>query len=264
MSYNIKLPVFEGPFDLLLYLIKKNEVDIYDIPIAKITHQYLEYIELMKMLDLDIAGEFIEMVATLMLIKVRVLLPRSPLDGEEEIEDPRAALVAQLIEYRQFKDVSGTLGEMENHRRKYFPRGIPEPEVKETEEEDLLADVSLFDLLAAFKTALDNIPKVTVHRVNVIKITIEDQVKFIFAQLGDRPYMLFREIVRPLENKIQLIVTFIAMLDLIRLHFLSARQSDVFGEIRLVPLQQLSIESYMELRDQELMPDSVNGENGSE
>ncbi|GAB4379154.1 MAG: segregation/condensation protein A [Calditrichia bacterium] len=258
-AYKIRLPIFEGPFDLLLYLIRKHEVDIYDIPIAQIIRQYLEYIKLMKMLDLDIAGEFIEMVATLMLIKVRMLLPTPVLEGEEEPEDPRAQLVAQLLEYQQFKIASQSLGELEAQRRRYFPRSVPDQITsnKDGEEDEFLEDVSLFDLLTAFKRALDNIPKVTVHKVNVIKITIEEQVAFLFRQIGKRPYALFREIVKPLRSRMELIVTFMALLDLMRLQFLCAKQSEAFGEIRIIPLQPLTMEGYLKTRDQELMAENA-------
>ena len=258
MTYKVKLPVFEGPFDLLLFLIKKNEVDVYDIPVAEITHQYLEYLELMKMLDLDVAGEFIEMVATLMLIKVRMLLPRVASGEDEEIDDPRAQLVAQLLEYQRFKEVSTDFGKLENDRRRYFSRAVPE-EIRNklnSNGEELLDDVSLFDLLTAFKRALDSIPKVTVHQVNVVKVTMEEQVKFVFDKLGKRSYMLFSELTKSVKNKIELIVTFMAILDLIRLQFLSAKQTDNFGEIRMVAIQSPSYEKYLEARDKELVEES--------
>jgi len=258
MTYKVKLPVFEGPFDLLLFLIKKNEVDVYDIPVSEITHQYLEYLELMKMLDLDVAGEFIEMVATLMLIKVRMLLPRVASGEDEEIEDPRAQLVAQLLEYQRCKEVSTDFGKLENDRRRYFSRAIPE-EIRNrlnSNGDELLDDVSLFDLLTAFKRALDSIPKVTVHQVNVVKVTMEEQVKFVFDKLGKRSYMLFSELTKSVKNKIELIVTFMAILDLIRLQFLSAKQTDNFGEIRMVAIQSPSYEKYLEARDKELVEES--------
>jgi len=260
MAYKVKLPVFEGPFDLLLFLIKKNEVDIYDIPIAEITRQYLEYIELMQMLDLDIAGEFIEMVATLMLIKVRMLLPRPEGDTEEEIEDPRSQLVAQLLEYRQFKDISFSLGDLETQRGKRFSRQVSKSVIQAAslQEEEILDDASLFDLMAAFKRALDNIPKVTVHQVNIIKVTLEEQVGYIFDRFQGKPYMLFREITRSLTTKMEVIVTFMATLDLLRLQFLAAKQSEVFGEIRLVALQPLSMETYLTVRDKDVVTEKAD------
>ena len=260
MPYKVKLPIFEGPFDLMLFLIKKNEIDVYDIPIAEITKQYLEYIELMKILDLDIAGEFIEMVATLLLIKVRMLLPSSEGSEFEEIEDPRSQLVEQLLEYKRYKEVSSSLGDLERRRRRYFPRTLPKEALTDESmtEDDFLEDVSLFSLLAAFKTALDSMPKVTVHQVNIIKVTIEDQVRFIIEQLGERSYILFREICKSIHTKMELIVTFMAVLDLVRLHFLTAKQSEIFGEIRLVVLESLTMQKYLDMRDQDLIPEKTN------
>lgn len=261
MSYKIKLPFFEGPFDLLLYLIKKNEVDIYDIPIAEITHQYLEYLKILKMLNLDIAGEFIEMVATLMLIKVRMLLPQSQLPEDEDYEDPRSQLIAQLLEYKQFKEASISLGGLEDRRKKYFSRSISQKILSDSGiEEEYLRDVTIFELITAFKKALDKMPKVTVHQVNVIRVTLEDQVRFIFDQIKNRPYVLFREICKPLKTKMELIITFMALLDLIRLEFLSSKQSHIFGEIRLVPLKRLDMNEYFAMRDKELLPEKLNNE----
>lgn len=255
MSYQIKLPVFEGPFDLLLYLIKKHEVDVYDIPVAQITRQYLEYIELMQLLDLDVAGEFIEMVATLMLIKVRMLLPAPPTEDGEEPEDPRAELVAQLLEYQQFKEASQELAYYEASSRQLFPRPVPKSVIKQAQhsDEELVGEVSLFDLLTALKNALDNMPKITEHHVTVIKVTIEGQVQFLFEEIADKPYVLFRDLIRKLKSKMEVIVTFMALLDLIRLQFLTAKQSQAFGEIRLVPLKPLNLSEYYEIRDKELI-----------
>ncbi len=253
--YKIKLPVFEGPFDLLLFLIRKNEIDIYDIPIAQITREYLEYIELMKMLDLEVAGEFIEMVATLILIKTRMLLPGQE-SGEEvgEAEDPRLQLTLQLLEYKRFKESSTHLKNLETERRNYFPRKIHSSQKKvrisEQAEEEFTIDATLFDLLTAFKTALDNMPKITVHQVKTVRVTIEDQVKYIFEKFEDNTHILFSELVKPMPEKIYLIVTFLAILDLMRLKMISVKQSAVFGEIRLVPLTELSMSRYLGLREE--------------
>ncbi len=262
MTYKIKLPVFEGPFDLLLYLIRKHEIDVYDIPIAMITRQYLEYLELMKLFDLDIAGEFIEMIATLMLIKVRMLLPNPPAVGEEEIEDPREALVMQLLEYQRFKEASSQFGELERRRRRYFVRQVPKTVQQKynSSDEDFLQDATLYDLLSAFKYALDNMPKVTVHQVKVTKVTIEQRVAFIFDKVGERPYVIFREIIQEIKSKIELIVTVIAVLDLLRLNFFTAKQSHAFGEIRLIPLRKLSMEEYLEMHNRELVEELADEE----
>jgi segregation and condensation protein A len=257
-KYKIKLPIFEGPFDLLLYLIKKNEIDIYDIPIAEITHQYLEYLEVLQLLDLDVAGEFVDMVATLMLIKVRMLLPQQKLEGEEEIEDPRSKLVSQLLEYQQYKEVANQLGILEHERKKLFPSGMAKIDQPNLEPEaDIPIDATLFDLLTALKIALDNMPKVTVHQVNIIKVTIEDRVDFIFKKLKNKPYILFREMTAAVRSKMELIVTFMALLDLIRLHFIKAKQPDVYGDIRLIPINDLNMGSYLDRREKELLPEAI-------
>ncbi|NOX38593.1 MAG: segregation/condensation protein A [Calditrichaeota bacterium] len=252
--YKIKLPVFEGPFDLLLYLIKKNEIDIYDIPIAEITRQYLEYIELMQMLDLEIAGEFIEMVATLMLIKTRMLLPAPPGEEESEPEDPRQALVEQLLEYKRFKEAAEHLRAREELHAREFPRDVRhlKQQFESASEPEPLMDATLFDLLTAMKRALDNMPKVTIHHVQTIKVTLEDQVEFILKKLEGKAYLLFDELVAPIREKIRLIVTFMALLDLMRLGMIRAKQTEIFGEIRLQPQGAMSMERYLQLRDQEV------------
>lgn len=250
--YKIKLPVFEGPFDLLLYLIKKNEIDIYDIPIARITREYLEYINLMQMLDLEIAGEFIEMVATLILIKTRMLLPNLVEDGSEEIEDPRLQLTLQLLEYRRFKESAEHLQKLEENRRQYFPRRSKEKRRiigKAGEEDDFEIDATLYDLLTAFKKALDNMPKITVHQVKTIRVTIEDQVNYIIDRLEGKNHILFFDVVKGLTEKIQVVVTFMAILDLMKINLVTAKQVEPFEDIRLVPLGELSMSHYLSLRE---------------
>jgi segregation and condensation protein A len=235
MSYRIKLDVFEGPFDLLLFLIKKDEVDIYDIPILSIAEQYLEYIELMKMLDLEVAGEFIEMVAILMNIKARMLLPRPVGMTEEEYEDPRMELVERLIEYKRYKDAALQMSGYEDERRKLFPRKIF-PQMVVTEEitdEEYLGDVTLFDLLLAFKTALNNMPKITKHEVKRIDVTIEQQSEMILSELQQKPVVLFQELMSRIPEKIVIVVTFIALLELIKKRLIVVRQSEVFDDIRI-------------------------------
>lgn len=254
--YKIKLPVFEGPFDLLLYLIKKNEIDIYDIPIADIIRQYLEYLELMTLLDLEVAGEFVEMVATLMLIKARMLLPAEHTDEEGLPEDPRQPLILQLLEYKRFKEASQELSRRESERLKRFAPAADHLRKKYEQATDdaPVREASLFDLLTAFKRALDNMPRVTVHSVQTIKITLEDQVKYIFDALKNRPHILFHDLVKPFKEKMYLIVTFMALLDLVRLQMIKAVQSEVFGEIRLQPLGELSLSRYYQLRSHEMTP----------
>jgi len=235
MIYRIKTEIFEGPFDLLLFLIRKHEIDIYDIPIHDITNQFLEYIKLMKILDLEVAGEFIEMVASLMNIKARMLLPKPVFGDEDDVEDPRTELVQRLLEYKKFKEAASEMSEFEDHRRKMYSRTFflrPEDE-KPSSTEEYLQNVTLFDLLLAFKKALDNMPKVTYHEVKKIEVTIEEQTDYILNILDAQPNILFSEFIEKLKNRIVIIVTFLALLDLIKLRKIIVRQSRVFDDIKI-------------------------------
>lgn len=234
MRYRIKLDIFEGPFDLLLFLIRKNEVDIFNIPIAKITEQFITYIEVMKILDLDVAGDFIEMAAILMHIKSRMLLPR-PESTEDDYEDPRSELVSRLLEYKRFKEVSRELDTLEDAHRKLFPRRYFKyiTSTEGTTTEEYLNDVTLFDLMVAFKKALDDMPKVTYHEVRKIEVTVEQQSELILNQLKNKKILLFQELIKDIKEKIILIVTFIALLELCKMGKITIRQSQLFDDIRI-------------------------------
>jgi segregation and condensation protein A len=235
MVYRVKTEIFEGPFDLLLFLIRKHEIDIYDIPIHDITNQFLEYVEIMKILDLEVAGEFIEMVATLMSIKARMLLPKPVFGDDENAEDPRTELVQRLLEYKKFKEAASEMYEFEDHRRKMYSRKFflrPEEE-QPTSNEEYLQNVTLFDLLLAFKKALDNMPKVTYHEVKKIEVTIEEQTDYILNTLESRSKILFSELIVKFKDKIIVIVTFLALLELIKLRKIMVKQSRVFEEISI-------------------------------
>ncbi len=236
MRYRVKLDIFEGPFDLLLFLIRKNEVNIYDIPIAQITEQFLHYIEAMRILDLNVAGDFIEMVAILMHIKARMLLPKMPLENEEEPEDPRTELVERLLEYKRFKEVSNEFHSLEAERRKLFTRrdfGFIQTEEKELTPDDFLDKVTLFDLLIAFKQALQNMPKITYHEVRRIDITVEEQTEYLLNQLKEKKMILFQDLMQQFNEKIVIIVTFVAILELVRKGVISVKQSKIFDDIRI-------------------------------
>jgi len=248
--YKVKLPVFEGPFDLLLYLIKKNEIDIYDIPISTITEEYLQYMNLMQILDLEVAGEFIEMVATLILIKTRMLLPEKETGDVEDVEDPRHKLTMQLLEYKRFKEASGEFYDIETERRKYFSRKVPKKQKKKVViEEEFEIEATLFDLLTAFKRALDNMPKITVHQVRQIKISIEDQVRVIVADMEKGKPVSFLKLVKHMPEKIYVVVTFMAILDLMKVGMITCKQSGTFEDIRLVPLGEISMSRYEQTRE---------------
>jgi segregation and condensation protein A len=235
MVYRVKTEIFEGPFDLLLFLIRKHEIDIYDIPIHNITNQFLEYIKLMKILDLEVAGEFIEMVAILMNIKARMLLPKPVFGDDENAEDPRTELVQRLLEYKKFKEAASEMYEFEDQRRKLYSRKFflkPEEE-KPISNEEYLQNVSLFDLLLAFKKALDNMPKVTYHEVKKIEVTIEEQTTYILNTLQNHSSILFSELIEQFKDKIIVIVTFLSILELIKLRKIIVSQSRVFEEIKI-------------------------------
>ncbi len=243
--YNIKIPVFEGPFDLLLHLIKENKIDIYDIPIALITGQYLQYIEMMKELNLEIAGEFLVMAATLIHIKSRMLLPPDeevPVEGQE---DPRRELVQRLLEYQTFKEAASSFKKREEEWMKVFHR---DPLSDEDDVELYLFDVSLFDLLDAFKGLLDKAPPDVVS-ITKETLTVKDRMSVIMEMLEGKEAIRFEEIFkvgidsqREGITRIQLIVTFIALLELIKLGLAKAYQEREFGNIWVInPAKQSTI-----------------------
>lgn len=243
-SLHLKLPVFEGPLDLLLHLIKENKIDIYDIPIVLITRQYIEYLELMKELNLEIAGEFLVMAATLIHIKSRMLLPLDEKQTEEQIEDPRAELVRRLLEYQAFKDAALSLKEKENVWRNIFHRTPPVEGEFDIEYEPLLfaggslREVSLFDLISAFKNILSKAPPETIE-ITKETLTVADRINFIMERLEKEDGIKFEELfvggkVTQSYTKIALIITFIALLEVIRLGLVRVYQEKAFGPIWII------------------------------
>ncbi|MBI1799685.1 MAG: segregation/condensation protein A [Candidatus Eisenbacteria bacterium] len=231
-SVTVKLARFEGPLDLLLHLIKRDEIDIYDIPIARITQQYLAYIELMRSLDLEVAGEFLVMAATLMRIKAKMLLPLPGIGEEDEEGDPREELVQRLIEYRQFKEAAGTLKFKEGERRLLFERGMVPGE---DEAGPLpLAPVTLFDLLDALNRVMSRVPAETVYEVEGDLYDVEDKMAWIASTVADRGSLSFSELLLRCRARAEMIVTFIALLELIKLGQVAVLQDQNFGDIVLV------------------------------
>lgn len=218
MTYTIKLDVFEGPFDLLLHLIKINEMDIYDIKIAEITNQYLEYIEKMRQLDLEIAGEFIVMASTLIQLKARQLLPEREYEEETPEDEIRSTedLIRQLIEYRKFKEVSEFLKECEQRNINIFTRDVPF--VSEVEQEDSeYQTVPLQELLDAFSNVLVYATEDVIHRIIREEFTLEEKIDYIRVMLKETEKILFDELINPKMKKLEIIVSFIALLELARL-----------------------------------------------
>lgn len=234
--YTIKLQDFEGPLDLLLFFIKRDELDIYDIPIARITKEFLDYIHYMQELDLEIASEFLVMAAELMQIKVKMLLPPEHTEEEEEI-DPRANLVQRLIEYKRYKEVALEMKKLEEEQAKVFYRGYYEADPYTVEEEsgqDLIRDVTFFDLIASFRFAMERMPKKFVHEIVRINVTIEEQIAYLENYFARRSEATFYEVVKDFKEKIRIVVTFLALLELIRIRKLIVRQSEPFGEVSIM------------------------------
>jgi segregation and condensation protein A len=232
MSYRVQLDIFEGPLDLLLHLVKKEEVDIYDIPIARITDQYLQYLGLMEEMNLDVAGEYLVMAATLTHLKSRMLLPPSPDDGEEPEEDPRAALVQQLLEYQRYREAALALGDRPVLTRDVFRR---EPAQLEPDGDEgvRLCDVSLADLLEAFRDVLDRATRERFHEIITEAISVAECVELILRRLEAEGTLRFRDLFAGEPNRPRLVATFLALLELIKRQAVRARQMEAYGEILL-------------------------------
>lgn len=226
MAYHVKLEAYEGPLDLLLYLIKRDEVDIWDIPVAQIAGEYLGYINMMKLLDLDVIGEFLVMASTLMKIKSRMLLPQEEEAIEEEIEDPRSELIEQLLEYEMYKERAKTLAEKEEAQSKLFAR--PEAEIPSSQP---TFEASLFDLLTAFRNVLKEKAPEIVREIEPFKITLEEKVEEILKRLESKEKISFSLLFKECLSKGELIVTFLALLELIKQKRVRIRQPKLFGEI---------------------------------
>jgi len=230
-TYQITLPAFDGPMDLLLHLIKEHELDIYDIPISKITKEYLAYLEIMKSLNLEIAGDFLVMAATLMHIKSRMLLPVDPTPDQPE-EDPRLELMRRLIEYKKFKDAADQLLDLEKLRGHLLARKVPS-DVKEMGEEEHLEEITLFGLLAAFKDVLihsqDDVTGELLHP----EITVSQKINDLMDLLHAQEKVVFRPLLTACRTKIEKIIALLALLELIRLKLVRVVQDKIFGEIEV-------------------------------
>ena len=236
MAYKVRLKVFEGPLDLLLYLINKEEIDIYDIPIAEITEQYLEYLEFMKLLDLNIAGEFIAMAATLMHIKSKLLLPPEEVETELEELDPREELVKKLVEYKKFKEAADNLKGMEVSAQEFFPRLSREGAriVALEGPQKPYFEASLFDLIRAFSSALKDVPKEVFQEVIADEFSVEGKIHDLLQLLKKSPRILVATLFEKARGKIEIIAIFLAFLELIRLKEILVIQRKLFGEIEIV------------------------------
>ncbi len=233
MSYKIKLEIFEGPLDLLLYLVKKDHLNIYDIPISTVTEQYLQYLNLMQLLDLNIAGEFLVMAATLMQIKSAMLLPAQEGQTQEELQDPRQELVKRLLEYEKFKQIAETLRQKETDQREVFKRPQVEADRQALTEKEVYFEASIFDLINAFSAALKDVPKEVFYEVIKDEFTIEEKVHQILHVLLEVNSLKLSDLFGKAKNKIEIIVTFLAILELAKMREIVAIQSSLFQEIEI-------------------------------
>lgn len=234
--YTIQLPNFHGSFDLLLFFIKRDELNIHDIPIARIANEFLEYTRIIELLDLELAGEFLVMASTLMQIKAKLLLPEEKKEGEEgqAEEDPRAELVRRLLEYKRYKEAAEELQTMSESQRYIYYRQFFEADSKDDPNpNDELAHLTLFDLLAAFSRALQKAPKTPPpHTIEREPVTIEEQAALIMALFAYREEIPFSELVANTDRS-TLVVTFLALLEMMRNYNLKIRQHEQFDEIIL-------------------------------
>lgn len=229
-NYKINLKIFEGPLDLLLHLIKKNDLEISDIPISLILDQYMEYLGLMRELDIDLAGDFILLASELTHIKSQMLLQRDD-EGEEE-PDPRADLVARLLEYQKYKRAAQWLNDQPLLFRDVYKRtNIDKPE--ELEQEDEAMEVEPFALLNAFHEILKRAPQGHIHEIEAERISVTDRIYQIVEQLKDKESILFEELFPSGYQRPDIIITFLAILEMARLRMVQIYQMDFFGVIRV-------------------------------
>ena len=233
--YNVKLSNFEGPLDLLLFFIRRDELDVYDIPIASITEEFLGYVRIMEMLDLELAGEFVVMASMLVQIKAQMLLPREEKSdrGEDGIDedDPRAELVKRLLEYKRFKEASEHLATQEDEQRYVMYRKVFEAEAIHAEEDGSYKNATLFDLLKALKKAIERAPdEPDPHVVTKFPVSVDEKSEEIMHTLKSRPSVRFFELINGL-TKVHIVVTFLALLELAKNHMIRIQQDETFEDI---------------------------------
>lgn len=234
-QYKIALEIFEGPMDLLLYLIKRDEIDVYDIPIERITKQYMEYLDTFKLLNIGVAGEFLVMAANLCYIKSRLMLPKhvQPPDEEAEEDDPRWDLIRQLIEYKKFKEAAHFLGEKEARQQDHFVRKPDKIEAPKDQERPLSGDVSVFDLIKAFQNILDKFQDDGLGEIVDDHYTVSDKIDLLLTTVEPGGSICFSSLFENATSKHEMIVTFLAVLELMKLNYFQVRQEVVLGEIEL-------------------------------
>lgn len=246
MDYQIKLDVFQGPLDLLLHLIEKEEVDIYNIPIAIITEKYLDYLQTLQLLNLEVVGDFLVMAATLMQIKVKMLLPQTVSNADETGEDgegdPRWELAQKLIEYKKIKEASLSLQQLENNQSLMYTRNGGEfADKKITAAVDPLKDLSVWDLVDAFKIIIESLEEKPINTLPKQEISIKQRMTEIMDLVSQDGKMLFQRVFSEVKTRLGMITCFLAVLELIRLRKITASQIALFGEIILTIPEKVSI-----------------------
>ncbi|NRB74177.1 MAG: segregation/condensation protein A [Verrucomicrobiales bacterium] len=234
--YKVELDIFEGPMDLLLYLIKRDEIDIYDIPIESITKQYMAYLETFKMLNIGLAGEFLVMAANLCYIKSRMMLPKhvQPPEEDADEEDPRWDLIRQLIEYKKFKEAANFLGNRESEEQDRFKRKPDKIETNKDETRPLSEDVGIFDLIRAFQNIVDRFQDDQgLGEIVDDSYTVSDKIDHLLETVEPGQSMSFTALFKDATSKHEMIVTFLALLELMKLNFFRVRQKVILGEIEL-------------------------------
>jgi len=244
-EYKVKFEVFEGPLDLLLYLIKKEEVDIYEVNLTSLATQFIAYVDTMRLLDLEVAGEFLVMASTLMFLKSRELLPveqRAETGEEEEGEDPRWELIRQLVEYKKFKDAAAKLQVLETAQENTFPRRPGTPEFA-AETVPAKSEVSIFDLLNAVNSILKRFEEKTESTREIFedKWTVSEKIELLLQQIAAQPRLKFSELFADATSRSEVVCTFLALLELIRLKQLVCAQSEVFGDIEITRPQTATL-----------------------
>jgi len=232
--HKVDLDKFQGPLDLLLYFIRRDELDINDIPIAEITAEYLQIIEDMKAMNLSVAGEFILMAATLMRIKSKMLIPRAELDDLGEPIDPRTELVQQLIEYKKYKDIADNLSEKWESLSYQHERSFSETfKGDDLDDTSYLKEVSVFELAQHFKNVMDRLPDINPYEVDLNTLDLTDKKHFILSSFDGSGIMFFKTLLKNCKNKLEIIMTFIAILDLVQQFKIIVLQGSLFDDIEI-------------------------------